>query len=51
MDNVVDSLIKQLNEVAEEVCDKVCKYREEYGDTDQLTDEKCGDCPLCKLVY
>lgn len=49
MSNVMDDFQKAMQNVAEEVCEYACKYREAYGDTDALIDERCVNCPLMQL--
>lgn len=44
-----------LGEVIQDMCDKYCKYPEEYvqkygADDERMYDEKCSNCPLNKLV-
>lgn len=51
------TISKQIQEIAEEVCEKICKYTElykkEYGDGDEglkkLYEEHCKSCKVCKL--
>jgi len=35
-------------EIAEEICDKYCKYTDAYGEEDQdfLYEKICAECPL-----
>lgn len=50
-------IIDQLQKIADEMCDKYCKYPEQYesqyDDTDEAWDkmmcEVCDNCPLNKL--
>ena len=47
-----------LEEIASAVCDRYCKYPEqyekEYGDEDEayekLWTERCAECPVCTLM-
>lgn len=51
------NISNELAKIAEEICDKYCKYPQEYvekyGDGDEsmekLADEKCNYCPVCRL--
>ena len=38
-----------IEEVKNDICDKVCKYREQY-DYDTLLEEYCETCPLERLA-
>ena len=38
-----------IEEVKSDICDKICKYREQY-DYDTLLDEYCETCPLERLA-
>ena len=40
-----------LDEVAETMCDKYCKYPESYkGTYDEMLEEICAECPMCKVM-
>ena len=40
-----------LDEVAETMCDKYCKYPESYeGTYDEMLEEICANCPMCKVL-
>lgn len=40
-----------LDEVAETMCDKYCKYPESYeGTCDEMLEEICANCPMCKVL-
>lgn len=40
-----------LDEVAEAMCDKYCKYPESYeGTYDEMVEEICAECPMCKVL-
>lgn len=40
-----------LDEVAETMCDKYCKYPESYeGTYDEMLEEICANCPMCKVM-
>ena len=44
-----------LEDVANEMCDKYCKYPDEYAkqygeDDERMCDEVCNKCPLNKLI-
>lgn len=43
-----------LCEVIQDMCDKYCKFPQEYentgADDERMYDEKCSNCPLNKLV-
>lgn len=43
MNNVVETLAKELASISEEVCEYACKYREKYGDTDELFAKHCEE--------
>jgi len=38
-----------IEEVKSDICDKVCKYREQY-DQETLMDKYCDGCPLERLA-
>lgn len=48
---------EEVEKLCDEVCQKYCKFHEEYekkyGNTDEawerLFDEKCLECPMCKM--
>ena len=50
-------LLYDIEQIVSEICDKYCKYPEEYGKkfkdedvaTENLCNEKCDHCPLMKL--
>ena len=50
-DNLVESIINKLEGISEEVCEYACKHREKYGDTDELIDKHCEECPMMKIIY
>lgn len=40
-----------LDEVAETMCDKYCKYPESYqGTYEEMLEEVCAECPMCKVL-
>ena len=40
-----------LDEVAETMCDKYCKYPESYeGTYDEMLEKVCANCPMCKVL-
>ena len=40
-----------LDEVAETMCDKYCKYPESYeGTYDEMLEKICAECPMCKVL-
>jgi len=49
--NVIEKLIDNIGKVTEEICEKCCKWREQMGDTDELLEEHCEECPMMKLIY
>lgn len=46
------SIVQQLQEVCEEMCDKYCKYPEKYTANEWETAFQgiCEQCPLMKLI-
>ena len=48
------TILEQLREITEEICDNYCKYGEKIHyavtveDLDKLT-EPCENCPLCRI--
>lgn len=46
---------EDIEEIKEQICDNYCKYPEQYKVNDeefgfdQMQDEVCVDCPLCRL--
>jgi len=54
----MERITKQLEKIAEEICDNYCKFPQEYNsrtdDPDKnwelLSKEKCENCPLNKMV-
>ena len=51
LNNVVETLAKELADISEEVCEYACKHREKYGDTDELIAKHCEECPMMKIIY
>lgn len=49
--NAVDALVEILNEAANEVCEKICKYHEKELEADELIDKYCEECPLGRITY
>ena len=47
----LDEYIQELEKIKYEVCDKLCKYPEQYtpDEWDEVMCEICDDCPLNKL--
>ena len=45
------SVVNVIEEVMNEVCDKYCKFPEQYTDEDEekLYEKHCNNCPLNKL--
>ena len=39
-----------LVEVIDEMCDKYCKFPEQYRGDDELYEKHCGGCPLNRLI-
>lgn len=50
---LIDKLDSEIEKIKEEICDKYCKYSDQYGKTatgaDEMVDAVCKDCPLCRL--
>lgn len=48
MENEIQKICR---EVAEAMCDKYCKYPNEYSrdDYEKMLDEVCADCPLNRI--
>ena len=52
------TIVRQIEQIAEDICDNYCKYPElyaaQYKDPDEsesrLLSEKCDNCPLLRLV-
>lgn len=47
------SIVLQLNDIATQICDKYCKYPEQWDEEKEgipLTDGPCGDCPLTRWL-
>lgn len=48
-----ESIVTEIQNIAEEICDHYCKYPELYKDDEdmaELLDEHCQGCPVNKLV-
>ena len=48
------TILEQLREIVQEICDDYCKYAEklQHGETDEKWEELatyCETCPLCKI--
>ena len=50
MDNIIEKLAKELAGIAEEMCDRYCKFPDEYTNEEIMIREECDHCPLMKLL-
>lgn len=44
------SIPEILNEIAAEICDKICRFPLEVKDEDDLYDKYCVNCPMLRLL-
>ena len=51
MSDKQESVVNIIQKVIEEMCNKYCKFPEQYSEEDEekLYDEHCKNCPLNKL--
>lgn len=48
---MAETIAYQIERIADEICDKICKWPEKYEeDEDRMYDEHCENCPLTKLL-
>lgn len=53
------SVLVELNELAKDVCDNICKYPEKYDCQDKnenenfekMINEQCDNCPINELLF
>lgn len=51
MEEKQKTIYELLDEVAETMCDKYCKYPESYeGTYDEMLEKVCANCPMCKVL-
>ena len=50
---LIDKLDSEVEKIKEEICDKYCKFPDQYGKTatgaEEMVDVVCKNCPLCRL--
>lgn len=48
---ITNQLLKQIEEIKTEICDKYCRFPFEHdpGEDETLEDKYCKECPLTKL--
>jgi len=46
----VPSVVDRLVQIAERVCNELCKYKAQVDEDDAAMDEICGKCPLLELL-
>ena len=51
--NIIENLETEVEKIKEEICDKYCKFPDQYGKTatgaEEMVDVVCKNCPLCRL--
>ena len=47
--SISESICEIFEEIKETMCDKYCKYPEQYADDESMWEEQCENCPMCKL--
>lgn len=45
-----DTVVSVIQSAAEEMCDRYCKFPEQYDDEEALIKERCEFCPLTRLM-